>query len=209
MTLPPLLTIHELHRPGLAPAALTLHHGECLALSGPSGAGKTLLLRAICDLDPNTGDARLSGQRREAMAASTWRRRVIFVAAEAGWWDDTVDRHFLDATAAAALLPRLGLDAETVSWPVSRLSTGEKQRLALLRALIIDPPVLLLDEPTSALDAAAVACVEALLRERLAAGVGIIFVSHDQAQIARLADRHLRMEDGAIREPATATEIGE
>lgn len=209
MTLPPLLTIRELLRPGLAPTTLTLHRGECLALSGPSGAGKTQLLRAISDLDPNTGDAWLSGQPREAMAAPMWRRRVVFVAAEAGWWEDTVDQHFPDASAATALLPRLGLDAEAVSWPVSRLSTGEKQRLALLRALIIDPSVLLLDEPTSALDAAAVACVEGLLRARLAAGVGIIFVSHDLAQIARLADRHFRMEDGAIRDPASAAEIGE
>ena len=82
--------------------------------------------------------------------------------------------------------------------PVARLSTGEKQRLALIRAFVLSPPVLLLDEPTGPLDPASVERVEALLRERLAAGLILLMVTHDPAQAGRLGARHLRMEEGRL-----------
>ncbi len=90
---------------------------------------------------------------------------------------------------AAALLPRLGLRAELLDAPVSQLSTGERQRMALLRAVIRKPVVLLLDEPTSALDHASTLAVEALLMELAAAGIGLVVVSHNEQQAERIATR--------------------
>ena len=93
--------------------------------------------------------------------------------------------------------------AEAMGWEVTRLSTGEGQRLSLVRALVQSPRVLLLDEPTAALDPEAAAAVEALLHERLANGLILVFVSHDRAQARRLARRCLRFDKGgANREEA-------
>jgi UDP-glucose/iron transport system ATP-binding protein len=192
------LAVDGLTRSGLAPTSLTLERGECVGLSGPSGAGKTLLLRALADLDPNSGDVRLDGVARDAMAAPAWRRNVAYVAAESGWWDDTVGDHMADVPAAAGLLPSLGLSADALNWPVARLSTGEKQRLALARALVLAPAVLLLDEPTSGLDADATGLVETVLRRHLSAGTAILLVSHDRDQLHRLADRRLHIVGGRL-----------
>ena len=79
--------------------------------------------------------------------------------------------------------------------PVVQLSTGERQRMALIRTLALYSPVLLLDEPTGPLDEHSTILVEDLLRERLAAGIMIIMVTHSAAQAARLGHRHLRMEN--------------
>ena len=79
--------------------------------------------------------------------------------------------------------------------PVVRLSTGERQRLALIRALAVTSPVLLLDEPTGALDEDSTQRMEAVLRECLATGVMIAMVTHSPEQAAQLGHRHLRMTD--------------
>jgi phosphate-transporting ATPase len=192
------LTVRRLSRPGLEPVDLDLAAGECVALSGPSGAGKSLLLRAIADLDPNQGAVGLDGDDRDAMPAPEWRRRVTYVATESGWWAEAVGAHFDDRVAAVDQIQRLALAAEAVDWPVARLSTGERRRLALARALLRGPRVLLLDEPTSGLDDAAADAVEAQLRQRLADGVGILVITHDAAQADRLAGRRLSMRDGRL-----------
>ncbi|MCW5700904.1 MAG: ABC transporter ATP-binding protein, partial [Rhodospirillales bacterium] len=75
---------------------------------------------------------------------------------------------------------------------------GEKQRLAFLRALLLEPSVLLLDEPTSGLDHESVSLVEDLLREHLDCGRGVLMVSHDPAQAKRLATRRIRIAEGRI-----------
>lgn len=194
-----MLEVDDLARPGLGPISFTVAAGECLAVTGPSGAGKSLLLRAIADLDPNEGRVTLGEVDRASCAAPDWRRRVALVPAEAGWWADRVAEHFTGPPDASAL-DAVGLPAEAANWEVARLSTGERQRLALLRALAREPKALLLDEPTSGLDADATARVEALLREHMAAGVPIVMVTHDSAQAARLATRGLRIEGGQARE---------
>lgn len=197
-----MLEVDKLSRPGLAPVSLALDAGECLAVAGPSGGGKTLLLRAIADLDPSEGTVSLDGADRAAMPAPAWRRKVTFVAAEPGWWAERVRDHFAAPTRSASLLERLGLRAGAMDWPVVRASTGERQRLALARALAREPRVLLLDEPTGALDGEATGLVEALLRERMAAGVAVILVTHDRAQARRLARRLLTVDGGVAREEA-------
>jgi UDP-glucose/iron transport system ATP-binding protein len=184
------------------PFDLTLSAGECVAVTGPSGAGKSLLLRMIADLDPNEGEVWLDGRERGSFPAPAWRQQVVYNAAEAGWWAERVAAHFPAPALAAArtLAPRLGLDPALLDAPVIRLSTGERQRLALLRALAGSPPVLLLDEPTGALDEANTARVEVLLAERLRAGTAILMVTHSPAQAARLGRRHLRLADRRLTE---------
>ncbi len=200
MSNPPLLQAHRLRRHGLAPASLALAPGECVVLQGPSGAGKTLLLRAIVDLDPCEGIVRLAGVAREDIPAPQWRREVGYVPAESGWWDDHVAGHFRDWARARPLVETLGLPAACGDWPVRHLSTGERQRLALARALALEPRVLLLDEPTSGLDGASTRAVEALVGERLGRGAAVLWVSHDPEQATRVGHRTLYMEAGKLRE---------
>lgn len=195
-----MLVVDSLCRPGLEPVSFTLAAGECVVVQGASGAGKSLLLRAIADLDPNHGHVSLDGRERATMAAPAWRAQVGYLPAEPGWWAERVDAHFLDWQANAALARRLKLPEGVGAGMVAPLSTGERQRLALLRALERQPRVLLLDEPTAALDAAATALVEALLAERRAGGMALVWVSHDADQAARLGGRRLVVEKGRVHE---------
>ena len=171
-------------------------------MRGPSGAGKTLLLRALADLDPNEGLVTLDGRDRSTMGGPEWRRLVGYVPAEPGWWADTVSEHFGDWTSAFALVRELGFREETKTWPITRLSTGERQRLALVRALMMRPKVLLLDEPTAALDVASVAAVESLITARLRMGLAVLWVTHDAEQAKRAAHRLLVVKSGLVREEA-------
>lgn len=190
-----MLTVQALTRLHLS-VSFDLNEGECVALQGPSGAGKSLLLRAIADLDPNEGTVKLDGILREAVPAPRWRSQVTYVAAEPGWWADTVREHFSRWDHAMPLVERLGLPPDCGTWNIPRLSTGEKQRLGLVRALMLHSRVLLLDEPTSALDATSTATVEAIVAERVAAGTGVLWSTHDEAQARRVASRLFLMESG-------------
>lgn len=194
------LSVRDLSRPGLEPVSFSVLPGECLAVSGPSGAGKSLLLRAIADLDPNGGSVLLDGENRDSMPAPQWRRRVMYLPTEPGWWADTVAEHFSDWAAARPRAAALGLPADCGDWPVQRLSTGERQRLGLVRALQQSPAALLLDEPTSGLDPEAVTAVEgAIDRYRAEHDAAIVWVTHDRDQAARIAARRLTVENGRCR----------
>jgi UDP-glucose/iron transport system ATP-binding protein len=183
-------------------ASFDLAEGACVAVRGPSGAGKTLLLRALADLDPNRGEVTLDGQARTAMPAPRWRRLVTYLAAEPAWWADTVGEHFSDWAVAAPLVLALGLPEDCRNWAIARASTGERQRLSLARGLAHGPRVVLLDEPTSGLDDDARRRAEQLLLERFAAGLSALWVTHDDAQARRVAQRCLRVEHGrAIEAP--------
>ncbi len=197
-----MLKIRGLTRAGLEPFDFDLADGECVALRGPSGAGKTILLRAIADLDPNLGSVSLDGSARESIPAPQWRRSVCYLAAEAGWWADAVAAHFPDLPAARALLPELDLTTDALDWQVSRLSTGERQRLAVARLLLVAPRVMLLDEPTSGLDPDSTLMVEAVLRRRLDDGASILLVTHARDQAGRLAGRGLLVDGGRVVEAA-------
>src|SRR5215472_8120530 len=94
----PILQIRDLRTNLLKPVSLSLSTGECIAVQGPSGAGKTLLLRAIADLDPNEGLLCLDGRDRSIIAGPEWSRLVGYVPAEPGWWADTVCKHFNEWT---------------------------------------------------------------------------------------------------------------
>jgi len=197
-----MLQVRDLRTAILKPASFALSMGECIAIRGPSGAGKTLLLRAIADLDPNEGLVTLDGVNRSTIVGPEWRRLVGYVPAEPGWWADTVGEHFRDWAAALTLVRDLGFPEETAAWSIYRLSTGERLRLALIRALTVGPKVLLLDEPTAALDAASVAAVEALIADRIRTGLAVLWVTHDAAQARRIGHRLLVVDAGRVREEA-------
>lgn len=193
----PVLRIERLATELIGPISLDIAAGECVALMGSSGAGKSLLLRAIVDLDPNTGHVAAGAHQRGDMPASDWRKLVALVPAESGWWADSVGDHFPAAFSATELIGKLGL-AGSLDWDVARLSTGERQRLALVRALCRGPQALLLDEPTASLDDHATGLVEELIRECCGDGMAVLLVTHDRPQAARLAKRVLRMREGRI-----------
>jgi len=195
-----MLTVRSLSRPGLEPTSFELAAGECIALRGPSGAGKTLLLRALADLDPSEGEVLLDGTPREKIPAPTWRRRVGYVPAEPGWWSERLGEHFQDWDAQAGPARRLQVSPSAAERRVSQLSTGERQRLALLRALEHRPEVLLLDEPTGPLDEDSTAAVESMLREKQANGLALFWVTHDKRQAERIADRQFWIDRGRLRE---------
>ncbi|MGV6826506.1 MAG: ABC transporter ATP-binding protein [bacterium] len=193
----PLLEIQELQTAHLQPAGLALFPTEILMLHGESGAGKTLLLRAIADLDSSNGAVLLNGEPRENLPPSQWRSQVVLVPSESAWWDELVGTHATHWSNNT--LQQLGFEPDVLEWQTSRLSSGEKQRLALARALALAPSVLLLDEPTANLDDARTEQVEKLVQDFLtSAGRGVLWVSHDQEQRQRLASRTLRMSNGRL-----------
>lgn len=197
----PRLKIESLRFRNRGPYALEVETGECVSLSGPSGAGKTLLLRSIADLDPHEGRVLLDDVESAAVEAPEWRRRVGLLPAESQWWFDTVGPHL--PRIQSERLEALGFGEDVRGWEISRLSTGERQRLALLRLLANGPKALLLDEPTAALDSSNVGQVEALLAEyRTDTGAAVLWVSHDSAQAHRVADRRYEVsETGLTRIP--------
>jgi putative ABC transport system ATP-binding protein len=197
------LLVKKLRSEFAGPFELSLGTGTCAAITGSSGSGKSLFLRMIADLDPNEGEAWLNGRERASMSAPAWRKQVTYVSAESGWWTDRVIEHFAAdrRSEVAALAARLGLRADLLDAPIAQLATGEKQRFSLIRAVLPDPPVLLLDEPTGPLDEESVVRVEALLRERMAAGASILLVTHDPNQAERLGNQHYRMAAGHLEIP--------
>ncbi|MDH5633211.1 MAG: ABC transporter ATP-binding protein [Gammaproteobacteria bacterium] len=194
-----LFQIHSLSRPGLQPVTLSLAAGECLGISGPSGAGKSLLLRSLADLDPHQGSMLLDGSDSQSLSPCQWRRQVMLLPAESQWWLERMGDHFAGFTMDAGLLDSLGLTGAMLAQPVARLSTGERQRFAILRLLLHRPRVLLLDEPTASLDPARVERVEALLtgycRDH---GAAMIWVGHDPQQLQRMASQQCVMRDGVL-----------
>ena len=197
-----MLRVEGLSRLGFGPFDFEVGDGVCLAITGPSGAGKSVLLRAIADLDPNEGRVSTASIEREMVAAPDWRRNVALLPAESGWWADGVAAHFRDVAAVTPLLEKVGMDRDALGWQVARPSTGERHRLALLRALEQEPEVLLLDEPTTMLDTRTTAMVEDLLKAKMAQGLSIVMVTHDPDQPKRIAERVMWLEDGHLSEGA-------
>ena len=195
---PPLLQINQLQRLMIGPLSLQAEAGDCLCISGPSGSGKSQLLRALADLDQHTGEVCLQGVPASNIPAEVWRTRVGLLPPESVWWLPRVGDQFHGDLPVS--LEHIGLSKAILGQPVGQLSSGEKQRLALMRLLSNRPQVLLLDEPTANLDPENTRRIEAVIDEyRQAQQALIIWVSHDQAQIERVADRYFAV-NGAILE---------
>lgn len=175
---------------GLDPIDLELAAGECVTLAGPSGSGKSLLLRAIADLDPHQGEAMIDGQQQSQLPAPRWRHLVGLLPAESHWWDDRVGNHF--PRPDLRTLQQLGFDDGVLEWEIARLSSGERQRLSLARLLAGSPQALLLDEPTANLDQQSASRVEQLIETyRQQTGAAVLWVSHDPEQRKRVGRRGL------------------
>ncbi len=191
------LRLEKLRHPNLGPIDISVDPGECVCLRGASGSGKTLTLRAIADLDPHDGRVFLEDTEAGAIPAPQWRRQVGLLPAESQWWYDSVGEHL--RAPDPEWLKRLGFEEDVLGWSISRLSTGEKQRLALIRLLENQPRALLLDEPTASLDPDNVRLVEAVIATyQKKHTTPILWVTHDPEQIERVAERGYRMDAGRI-----------
>ncbi len=196
------MNINELrYGPGIR-FSLRLECGECVGLTGPSGGGKTLLLRALADLDPSNGDLSLNQAKKETVEPAQWRKQVGYLSSESAWWATRVGEHFnLENN---ALLITMGFENQVLNWDVQRLSSGERQRLAFIRLLCQKPKVLLLDEPTANLDSENKAQLEKSVLDYLRTQkAACLWVSHDREQLKRVSKRSLHLSSGVWRESPT------
>ncbi|KAB8179378.1 ABC transporter ATP-binding protein [Microbispora catharanthi] len=213
---------YDADRPAVDDFSLTVSPGETIALVGASGAGKSTVLNLVIGfLRPTSGRILLDGRDMEELDLRTYRRFLSVVPQESILFEGSIRdnvtygvRDVPEETLRAALrdanalefIDRLphGLDT-IVGERGARLSGGQRQRLAIARALVRDPRVLILDEATSALDTAS----EALIRQalaRLVAGRTVFVVAHRLSTI-RTADRIAVMRDGRIAEVGTHDEL--
>jgi ABC-type multidrug transport system ATPase subunit len=191
-----MLRVEKLVVPPLPPLSFEVAAGECMGLEGRSGSGKTRILRAIADLDAAAGRISLDGKRQDKMTAPAWRRQVRFVSADFGWFAATALDHTPKGGAGQKfhrLLSDLDIDASAMRRPIEHLSTGERRRVALALSLADDPRCILLDEPSSGLDPARAALVDEVIRYQILSGRIVVLVSHDAAQLDRLADKRLQL----------------
>lgn len=193
-----ILSIKKLCSLNVGPVDLTLEPQHCIGLSGSSGCGKSVLLKAIADLMDSTGAMALEGQPCAEIEAPDWRRKIQLVPAESLWWHNTVREHFQHPICQKQL-SQLSLDSDIEQQAVNQLSTGQKQRLAILRSLEKKPRVLLLDEPTASLDRDNTERVEAFIKEYLNVNdAAAIWVSHDPEQLKRVATKAYKMINGQL-----------
>lgn len=180
------------------------HGVTCLV--GPSGSGKSTMLRLCNRLEvPTSGVVRFRGTDLADLDPLAHRRRVGMVFQRPTPFPGTVRDNLLVARPAAtddvlgAALARAALSEGFLDRVADELSGGEAQRMCLARTLITDPEVLLMDEPTSSLDVDATKELERSARQLADDGVPVVWVSHDLAQVDRIADARLLVDAGRVR----------
>ena len=200
-------------RPALHPTKLSLSTGTVTALIGPSGCGKSTLLRLILGLiEPDTGEVVIAGDKLTPANALAVRRKIGYVVQDGGLFPHLTARDNItlmarelgrpasDTTARVADLAALvRLPVDTLDRYPVQLSGGQRQRVGLMRALMLDPPVLLMDEPMGALDP----LVRADLQDDLKAifrdlGKTVVLVTHDLGEAATLGDEIVLLSDGRV-----------
>jgi len=179
---------------------LAVEAGEVVALVGPSGVGKSSLLRTLVRLDePAGGRVLVDGTDASELEPCALRRRVGLVSQAPVMLEGDVRANLAygleepDDAALAESLAATGLGPAFMTRTAQELSGGEAARVAVARALARDPVALLLDEPTAALDGVSASAVEALVRDLAERGLGILVVTHDEAQAERIADERVEL----------------
>ena len=212
----------------------TIHDGEKIAIIGPSGSGKSTFLRCLnCLDDPTGGQILYNGVdiANPKVDINFYRRKMSMVFQQFNLFNNktVLDNIMLapmyfgiknrKATGktrqqvktevrqkAYSLLEKIGLADKAEAYP-SQLSGGQKQRVAIIRALAMDPEVMLFDEPTSALDPEMVGEVLAVMKKLAASGMTMVIVTHEMGFAREVADRIMFIDDGIIMEEGTPKEI--
>jgi ABC-type multidrug transport system fused ATPase/permease subunit len=205
--------------PALANVSLSIERGQMVALVGPSGAGKSTLVDLIPRFyDPSTGRILIDGRPIGEYELSSLRRRIGFVMQDPVFFHDSIRanieigleaplderklRNCLAKSHAAEFVDRLRDGVETkIGERGLQLSAGQRQRLAIARALAQDPDILILDEPTSALDSVSESAIQASL-EDLRGEITIVVIAHRLATI-RNADLIVVLEGGRVADIGT------
>jgi ABC-type multidrug transport system ATPase subunit len=195
-------------------ASFALGAREIAAIAGPSGSGKSTLLRVLSTLaEPDAGSVLLDGVDAWSIAPSVFRTRVAYVLQGSPMFEGTVaDNVATGPRLRGSSLPGRAIDSALESVGLAgfgarvarELSGGEKQRVALARALANEPAALLLDEPTSALDPASARQVLSVVRSLAEAGLAVAVVTHIAEHADALGGRRLVLEEGRLRELASA-----
>ena len=201
----------------------TIREGEVVSIIGPSGGGKSTFLRCLNLLEqPDEGTIRFRGQDvpRRGAALDRYRQRLGMVFQQfnvfphmtvldnitlAPITEKNVPRREAEA-AAEELLRRVGLEDKRNEYP-TRLSGGQKQRLAIVRALAMEPEVMLFDEPTSALDPEMVKEVLDVISDLARAGMTTVIVTHEMGFARQVSDRVLFLDEGVIVEDGPPEQV--
>ncbi|MDD3449052.1 MAG: ABC transporter ATP-binding protein [Gammaproteobacteria bacterium] len=192
---------------------LSIHPRTCLLLKGRNGAGKSTLMKILAGLEaPDGGLVESGGERRPWHAArQLCRSQAIYVHQQPYLFDRSVEANVAYGLEQAGW-PRRRIRAtvgEALEWAglshlagrnARTLSGGEKQRVTLTRARVLQPRLLLLDEPTASMDRAARDQTQALVRRLRDEGMGILISSHELQEMTPLADLILTLEEGRLRQ---------
>ena len=198
---------------------LPIRPGEKVTLTGPSGSGKSTVLKCVLGLVvPTEGEVRVLGRPVDTEHVWLLRRRMAYVAQEpdlgAGTAREVLHRPFAyrangplraNLQRVPSLMERFGLAAELLDKPVSALSGGEKQRIAIARVLLKNPAVIVLDEATAHLDSTSEAAVQAALTAAMAGRTSIV-IAHRLATV-RAADEIAVLDAGRVVERGTHDEL--
>lgn len=206
----------------LFPTSLTIEPGETTVLIGPSGCGKSTLLRLLVGLIwPDTGSIRFQEEALTEITVRALRKRIGYVIQEGGLFPHLTAKANVHLMASylgwseAEMQTRLAELAELVHLPLeafdrfpSQLSGGQRQRVSLVRALMLDPDVLLLDEPLGALDP----MIRASLQEDLKTifqqlQKTVVLVTHDMSEAAFFGHRIVLLREGQIEQVGTFTDL--
>ncbi|UJF24587.1 ATP-binding cassette domain-containing protein [Suttonella sp. R2A3] len=215
----PLLYWENLQRTNLlAPSSASVYSGDCVVLQGASGSGKSLLWRALAGIDQCSFSALgYQDQDYTSCQPSHWRQMILYTSQQAsfsqGHVEDALREPFTyranshldyDRSQVVHWLEQLGKSDKLLNQPISELSGGERHIIHVLRALQLNPKVVLLDEPTAALDTSSTEQFEALMQQWLhtQSDRALLWISHDANQCTRIATRQwLMQQQHLITEP--------